>query len=178
MAILEVVTVAHPTLRAKALPVTAFDDALKALAADMLETMYAEKGVGLAANQVNVLKRIFVTDCSEDRDEPIVFINPEIIEVSEEIDAAEEGCLSLPTLYGGPVSRPAVVKVRAQDVNGEFFELEADGLLGRCIQHENDHLNGVLFIDHLSRLKQQRILKKLEKVLKERALEAAEAAEA
>ena len=103
MAILEVVTVAHPTLRAKALPVTAFDDALKALAADMLETMYAEKGVGLAANQVNVLKRIFVTDCSEDRDEPIVFINPEIIEVSEEIDAAEEGCLSLPTLYGGPV---------------------------------------------------------------------------
>lgn len=175
MAILNVVTVPHPTLRATAEPVTEFDDALKTLAADMLETMYAEKGVGLAANQVNVLKRIFVTDCSEERNEPMVFINPEIIEESEETEAAEEGCLSLPTLYGGPVIRPEKVKVRAQDVNGEVFELEADELLGRCIQHELDHLNGVLFIDYLSRMKQQRVLKKLEKVLKEREREAAEA---
>lgn len=173
MAILEVITVPHPTLRKKAQPVTVFDGQLKALVADMLETMYDEKGVGLAANQVNVLQRVFVTDCSEARDEPLVFVNPEILEVSVEEDAAEEGCLSLPTLYGGPVIRPIAVKVRAQDENGEFFELEADELLGRCIQHEIDHLNGVLFIDYLSRMKQQRILKKLEKVLKERDAEEA-----
>ena len=174
MAILKVITVPHPTLRAKAEPITEFDDAVKMLAENMLETMYAEKGVGLAANQVNVLQRIFVTDCSEERDEPMVFINPEIIAESEELEAAEEGCLSLPTLYGGPVLRPEKVTVRAQDVNGEFFEVEANELLGRCIQHELDHLNGVLFIDYLSRMKQQRILKKLEKVLKEQALEAKE----
>ncbi|PWD83336.1 peptide deformylase [Ignatzschineria cameli] len=171
MAILEVITVPHPTLREKAAPVTSFDATLKQLVEDMFETMYEEKGVGLAANQVNVLQRIFVADCSEERNDPKVFINPEILEVSEETDAAEEGCLSLPTLYSGPVIRPVAVRVRAQDVNGEFFELEADGLLGRCIQHEYDHLEGVLFIDYLSRLKQQRILKKLEKVLKERELE-------
>lgn len=171
MAILEVITVPHPTLREKAVPVTSFDATLKQLVEDMFETMYEEKGVGLAANQVNVLQRIFVADCSEERNDPKVFINPEILEVSEETDAAEEGCLSLPTLYSGPVIRPVAVRVRAQDVNGEFFELEADGLLGRCIQHEYDHLEGVLFIDYLSRLKQQRILKKLEKVLKERELE-------
>lgn len=173
MAILEVITVPHPTLRKTAEVVTEFDAELKALVADMLETMYDEKGVGLAANQINVLKRVFVTDCSETRDEPIVFINPEILEVSTEEDAAEEGCLSLPTLYGGPVIRPVAVKVRAQDENGEFFEIEADELLARCIQHELDHLNGVLFIDYLSRMKQQRILKKLEKVLKERDAEEA-----
>lgn len=173
MAILEVITVPHPTLRKEAQPVTAFDAQFKAFVADMLETMYDEKGVGLAANQVNVLQRVFVADCSETRDEPLVFVNPEILEVSEEEDAAEEGCLSLPTLYGGPVIRPIAVKVRAQDENGEFFELEADELLGRCIQHEIDHLNGVLFIDYLSRMKQQRILKKLEKVLKERDAEEA-----
>lgn len=172
MAILNVVTVPHPALRATAEPVTEFDDALKTLAADMLETMYDEKGVGLAANQINVLKRIFVADCSEDRDQPYVFVNPEIIKESEETDAAEEGCLSLPTLYSGPVVRPEKITVRAQDLNGEFFELEADELLGRCIQHELDHLNGVLFIDYLSRMKQQRVLKKLEKVLKEREREA------
>ena len=171
MAILEVITVPHPTLREKAVPVTSFDATLKQLVEDMFETMYEEKGVGLAANQVNVLQRIFVADCSEERNDPKVFINPEILEVSEETDAAEEGCLSLPTLYSGPVIRPVAVRVRAQDVNGEFFELEADGLLGRCIQHEYDHLEGVLFIDYLSRLKQQRILKKLEKVLKERELD-------
>ncbi len=171
MAVLEVITVPHPTLREKALPVTEFNAEIKQLAESMLETMYAEKGVGLAANQVNVLKRIFVADCSEARDEPLVFINPEIIETSEEEEPAEEGCLSLPTLYGGPIIRPVSVKVRAQDVHGEFFELEADELLGRCIQHELDHLNGVLFIDYLSRMKQQRILKKLEKVLKERQTE-------
>ena len=171
MAILDVITVPHPTLREKAAPVTTFDAELKQFVEDMLETMYDEKGVGLAANQVNVLKRVFVADCSEERNDPKVFINPEILEVSEETDAAEEGCLSLPTLYSGPVIRPVAVRVRAQDVNGDFFELEADGLLGRCIQHEYDHLEGVLFIDYLSRLKQQRILKKLEKVLKERALE-------
>ena len=174
MAILEVITVPHPTLREKALPVTAFDAELKALVADMIETMYDEKGVGLAANQVNVLQRVFVADCSEERDQPIVFVNPEILEVSEETDAAEEGCLSLPTLYGGPVIRPIAVRVRAQDENGEFFEMEADELLARCIQHEYDHLEGVLFIDYLSRLKQQRILKKLEKVMKEREEEEAQ----
>lgn len=173
MAILEVITVPHPTLRKTAEAVTEFDAELKTLVADMLETMYDEKGVGLAANQINVLKRVFVTDCSETRDEPIVFINPEILEVSTEEDAAEEGCLSLPTLYGGPVIRPIAVKVRAQDENGDFFEIEADELLARCIQHELDHLNGVLFIDYLSRMKQQRILKKLEKVLKERDAEEA-----
>ncbi len=168
MAILEVITVPHPTLREKALPVTTFDDELKTLVENMFDTMYDEKGIGLAANQVNILQRLFIADCSEAHDAPMVFINPEIIAESEETDAAEEGCLSLPTMYGGPVIRPTRVTVKAQNVEGEWFELEAEGLLARCIQHELDHLNGVLFIDYLSRMKQDRILKKLEKVLKER----------
>ncbi len=169
MTTLTVMTVPNPVLREKAKEVTEFNAELATLAENMIETMYAHKGVGLAANQVDVLQRIFVADCSEEHNSPQVFVNPEIIEKSAEMVEAEEGCLSLPTLYGGPVERAERIKVRAQDLNGEFFELEADGLLARCIQHEMDHLEGILFIDYLSRLKQQRILKKLEKVLKERA---------
>lgn len=172
MATLNVVTVPHPALREKAAEVTEFNAELATLANDMIETMYAHKGIGLAANQVNVLQRIFVADCSENHDSPQVFVNPVIVESSDEKEDAEEGCLSLPTLYGGPVERAHKIRVKAQDVEGNPFEIEAEGLLARCIQHEMDHLDGVLFIDYLSRLKQQRILKKLEKVLKEREAEA------
>ncbi len=169
MAVLNVVAVPHPTLREKALPVTEFTPELKEFASDMVETMYDYQGVGLAANQVDSLQRVVVADCSEERNQPHIFINPEIIAKSEEEEEAEEGCLSLPTLTGGPVPRAAKITVRAQDVEGEFFEMELDGLWARCIQHEIDHLEGVLFIDYLSRLKQERILKKLERVLREQA---------
>ncbi len=168
MSILEVVTVPHPALRAKAEPVTEFNEELAQFAEQMIATMYEHQGIGLAANQVNVLKRVIVADCSEERNAPIVMINPEIVEESKEVEDSDEGCLSLPTLTGGPVTRSLKIKVRAQDVTGEPFELEAEDLLARCIQHEIDHLEGVLFIDYLSRLKQERILKKLERVLRER----------
>jgi len=148
-------------LRIVAKPIETFDEALETLVADMFETMYEARGVGLAATQINEHCRLFVTDCSEERDDPLVFINPRILEREGEVDS-EEGCLSIPEVNES-IKRAEKVRVRAQDQHGNEFELDADGLLAICIQHELDHLNGKLFIDYLSSLKRQRIRKKLEK---------------
>jgi peptide deformylase len=148
-------------LRTRAAPVNTVDDTIHTLVDNMFETMYEAPGIGLAATQVDVHKRVIVIDVSEEKNQPLVFINPELIEKhgSEEMD---EGCLSVPGIYE-TVQRADRVKVRALDRNGEFFELEADGLLAVCIQHEMDHLEGKLFVDYLSTLKRDRIQKKLEK---------------
>ncbi|OYQ82599.1 peptide deformylase [Wohlfahrtiimonas chitiniclastica] len=167
MSKLDVIYVPHETLRQTASVVTTFDKDLYELANGMLETMYENNGIGLAANQVNDLRRIFVTDCTEEKNDPMIYINPEIIWESENVAESEEGCLSLPSIYSGPIERPFAVKIRAQDIHGDFFEREAEDLLARCMQHELDHLNGILFIDYLSRLKRERALKKLEKYLKD-----------
>ncbi len=168
MAILDILEFPDPRLRTKAKPVTEFDNALKTLVDNMLQTMYAAPGIGLAATQVNVHRRILVIDVSESRDTPMVFINPEI----EVIDPAEheydEGCLSVPGFYE-TVARPGLVMIKAQDVSSEHFSLQADGLLAVCIQHEIDHLEGKLFVDYLSPLKRQRIRKKLEKQHRQQA---------
>lgn len=148
-------------LRTVAKPVESVDDALRQVIDDMFETMYGSQGVGLAATQVNVHKRLFVADCSEDGKEPLVFINPEII-ARDGIHENEEGCLSFPNVYA-KVERAGKITVRALDREGEIFEREAEGLLAICIQHEIDHLNGKLFVDYLSPLKRDRIRKKLEK---------------
>lgn len=158
-----------PRLRTKAVPVTTFDAALQQLAADMLETMYAAPGVGLAATQVNVHQRLLVADVSEQHDQPLVLINPEIL-AKEGVGAREEGCLSVPGVFE-EVERAARIKVRSADLSGKSFELDADGLLAVCIQHEMDHLEGKLFVDYLSEMKRQRIRKKLEKERKLRAAE-------
>jgi len=152
-------------LRTIAEPVEQVDDALRALIDDMFETMYAAPGIGLAATQVNVHKRLVVIDVSEEKNDPLVLINPEILarEGEEEMD---EGCLSVPGIYE-TVQRADRIRVRALNREGEAFELESDGLLAVCIQHEIDHLNGKLFVDYLSTLKRQRIRKKLEKQLRE-----------
>jgi len=148
-------------LRTVAKPVESVDDALRETIDNMFETMYSSQGVGLAATQVDVHKRLFVADCSENGKEPLVFINPEIIE-RDGLFENEEGCLSFPNVYA-KVERAGTIKVRALDREGEIFEREADGLLAICIQHELDHLNGKLFVDYLSPLKRDRIRKKLEK---------------
>ncbi|AVJ54832.1 peptide deformylase [Idiomarina sp. OT37-5b] len=148
-------------LRKVAEPIATVDDALRATIDDMFETMYESQGVGLAATQVDVHKRLFVADCSEDQNEPLVFINPEITKAEGHF-TNDEGCLSFPGVYA-KVERAEKVTVQALDRNGESFSLEADGLLAICIQHEIDHLNGKLFVDYLSPLKQSRIRKKLEK---------------
>jgi peptide deformylase len=156
-----------PRLRTRAEPVKAFDAALQQLAADMLETMYAAPGVGLAATQVNIHQRLLVADVSETHDRPQVLVNPEILS-REGLAVREEGCLSVPGVFD-EVERAARIKVRAQDVKGQSFELDAEGLLAVCIQHEIDHLDGKLFVDYLSELKRQRIRKKLEKDRKQHA---------
>ncbi|HEY8553029.1 MAG TPA: peptide deformylase [Burkholderiales bacterium] len=150
-----------PRLRRKAEPVTAITDETRALIADMAETMYNAPGIGLAATQIGVTQRIVVIDLSEERNQLQVFINPEILS-AEGQQIMEEGCLSVPGIFE-PVARASQVKVRALDAEGRPFELEATGLLATCIQHEIDHLDGKVFVDRLSRLKQQRIRKKLEK---------------
>ncbi|MEA5446196.1 peptide deformylase [Gammaproteobacteria bacterium AB-CW1] len=155
-------------LRKKAKPVDKVDDEIRQLADDMLETMYDAPGIGLAATQVNVQKRLLVIDVSEDRSEPRVFINPEIIEQRGE-EIMEEGCLSVPGIFA-EVKRAEWIKVRALGRDGEPFELETDGLLAVCIQHEIDHLNGKLFVDYLSELKRRMVRKRLEK--ERRAIEA------
>jgi len=142
-------------------PVTVFDDALKKLIADMAETMYAAPGIGLAATQVDVHKRVIVIDVSERRDSLVVLVNPEIVEATGVSDI-EEGCLSVPGIYE-LVERAERVKVRAHDRNGNAFTLEAQGLLAVCIQHEMDHLQGKVFVEYLSALKQQRIRAKIAK---------------
>ncbi len=170
MALLPIVQYPDPILAKTAEVVTEFNDELKQLAADMAETMYAAPGIGLAANQVGVLKRIIVIDITEDHSDLRVFVNPEVVAHSEELEEFEEGCLSLKGLYE-KVKRPERVKVRAQDLDGKPFELEADGLLAVCVQHEIDHLHGVVFIDHLSRLKKDRAKVKLRKLKAERERE-------
>lgn len=150
-----------PRLRRKAEPVREVTDEIRALVADMAETMYNAPGIGLAAVQIDVTQRVVVMDLSEERNELQVFINPEVHEADGE-QIMEEGCLSVPGIFE-PVRRAGHVKVRALDRDGRPFELEASGLLATCIQHEIDHLDGKVFVDHLSRLKQQRIRKKLEK---------------
>jgi peptide deformylase len=143
-------------------PVTVFDDRLKTLIADMAETMYDAPGVGLAATQVDVHERLVVIDVSEEGNQLIAFINPEIIWSSEEKRVYDEGCLSVPGIYDG-VERPSEVKVRALDANGQPFEMHCKDLLAVCIQHEIDHLNGKVFVEYLSPLKRNRIKTKLQK---------------
>lgn len=150
-----------------AAPVTVFDDGLKRLVADMVETMYAAPGIGLAAIQVDVPKQVIVVDASERRDSLVVLVNPQILEATGVSDI-EEGCLSVPGIYE-LVERAERVKVRAHDQNGNPFTLEAQGLLAVCIQHEMDHLKGKVFVEHLSQLKQQRIRAKLAKQLRKSA---------
>ena len=164
MAVLQVLHYPDERLRTVAKPVPAVTNEIKQLVDDMLQTMYAENGIGLAATQVNVHQRVVVIDVSDDRNEPMVFINPEIIARSGGT-SYEEGCLSVPQNYA-TVERAAEVTVKAQDKNGDWFELAADGLLAICLQHELDHLLGKLFIDYLSPLKRDRIRKKLEKEAK------------
>jgi peptide deformylase len=161
MALLPILHYPDPRLRRKAVAVERVTPAIAQLIDDMAQTMYAAPGIGLAAVQVNEAKRIVVIDASETRDQLLVFVNPEILERSGQ-QTLEEGCLSVPGVFD-EVTRPAHVRVRALDRSGQPFELEADGLLATCIQHEIDHLDGKVFVDHLSRLKQSRIRKKLEK---------------
>ena len=167
MAILNILRYPDARLHKLAVPVTVFDDSLKKLVADMAETMYAAPGIGLAATQVDVHKRVIVVDVSERRDSLVVLVNPEILEATGESDI-EEGCLSVPGIYE-LVARAERVKVRAYDQNGNSFTLEAQGLLAVCIQHEMDHLQGKVFVEHLSQLKQQRIRAKLAKQLRKSA---------
>jgi peptide deformylase len=155
-----------PRLRTKAVPVVRVDDSVRQLVADMLETMYAAKGVGLAATQVNVHQRILVADVSEEKNEPLVFINPQIL-ASADVGTMQEGCLSVPGFFED-VDRAHRVRVRAQGRDGVVFEMDAEGLLAVCVQHEIDHLEGKLFVDYLSELKRTRIRKKLEKDQRQR----------
>ena len=187
MAIREILEVPDPRLKTVSAPVESFDDELKTLVADMFETMYAANGIGLAAIQVGVPRRVLVIDLQpEDPDaepeectahgghshthqplkkEPRVFVNPEILDPADEFNTYQEGCLSVPEIYAD-VDRPKACRVRWQDLDGQIHEEEMEGLLATCVQHEMDHLEGILFIDRLSRLKRQMALKKLEKLRK------------
>jgi len=162
MAILNILHFPDPRLRNKATPVAEVNASVRKLVEDMLETMYLAPGVGLAATQVNVTKRIIVIDVSEEQNKPLCFINPEIIDSRGE-GRMEEGCLSVPGIYE-PIERSEWIRVRALDRDGNPFELETDGLLGVCVQHEIDHLEGKLFVDYLSEMKRLRIRKQMEKV--------------
>ncbi|MEA1890381.1 MAG: peptide deformylase [Pseudomonadota bacterium] len=164
MALLDILIYPDPRLHAKARPVEQVDKRIQTLIADMSETMYAAPGIGLAAPQVNVLERIIVIDISDSKDSLLAMVNPQIIH-TEGCTEQEEGCLSVPGIYA-QVSRGEKICVRAQDKDGETFELVAEGLLGICIQHEIDHLDGKVFVDYLSRLKQDRIKKKMLKAQK------------
>ena len=162
MAILTILEFPDPRLRTIAKPVDVVDDDLRTLIDDMFETMYAAPGIGLAATQVNVHKRLVVIDLSEDKSEPLVFINPEFEHLTDQVEQYQEGCLSVPGFYEN-VDRPQKVRIKALGRDGQPFEMVAEGLLAVCIQHECDHLNGKLFVDYLSSLKRDRIRKKLEK---------------
>lgn len=168
MALLPILRYPDPRLKIVAKQVTRFDDALARLAADMAETMYEAPGIGLAATQVDHHIRMLVADVSEQHNELKILVNPEIIESSAETSPYEEGCLSVPGIYD-EVLRPAVIRVRAQNLKGERFELQADGLLAVCIQHEIDHLDGKVFVEYLSELKQNRIRTKLKKQERQKA---------
>lgn len=167
MAILDILEYPDPRLRTRAKPVERVDDDVRKLVDDMLETMYDAPGIGLAATQVNVHRRIIVVDVSENRDAPHAFINPELELLGGSLET-EEGCLSVPGFYE-PVTRAEHIRVRALGRDGSPLELEADGLLAVCIQHECDHLEGKLFVDYLSSLKRNRIRKKVEKLDRQRA---------
>ena len=184
MALREILEVPDPRLKTVSTPVTAFDEELRTLVADMFETMYDAPGIGLAAIQVGVPLRVLVIDlqpddpdaepvaCNHDGHhhhhqptlkEPRVFVNPEILDPAEEMATYQEGCLSVPEIFAD-VDRPATCRVRYQDLDGNFHEEVMEGMMATCLQHEMDHLEGVLFIDHLSRLKRQMALKKLQKL--------------
>lgn len=173
MAIREIIIAPDPRLKEKCLPVETVDDEIRTLMEDMLETMYEAPGVGLAAPQVGVTKRVIVVDASKDPEtpEPYCMANPEIIWSSDEEREYEEGCLSFPEHFAGVV-RPDTVRVRYLDEQNEIRELDAEGLLSTCIQHEMDHLEGVLFVDYLSKLKRDLIIRKLRKLQKEEARDA------
>jgi peptide deformylase len=166
----EIITVPDPVLKAVAAPVAKIDDAVRAQMDKMLETMYDAPGVGLAANQVGILNRVLVMDVEYKKEgadkNPIFMANPEIIWKSEEPSVMEEGCLSIPGQYAD-VERPAVVRVKYLDYKGEPGELEASGLLSHCVQHEIDHLNGVLFVDYLSKLKRDMMIRRVGKMKKQ-----------
>ena len=165
MALREILVVPHPLLKHVSAPVEAVDDDLRALIRDMLETMYAAPGIGLAAIQVGVAKRVIVMDLHrpDEEKQPRVFLNPQIVWASEETAPYEEGCLSVPEIFD-EVERSAQVKLRYLNDQGETVEEDAEGLFAVCIQHEMDHLEGVLFIDHLSRLKREQAVKKVKKM--------------
>jgi peptide deformylase len=171
MTILSILEVPDVRLKTISQPVEVFDDALKTLIADMFDTMYDAPGIGLAAIQVGVPKRLLVMDLQEERADgevirnPRVFVNPEILDPSEEFATYTEGCLSVPDQYA-EVDRPAQIRARWQDADGAVHEEDMDNLMATCLQHEMDHLEGILFIDHLSRLKRQMVLKKLDKYRK------------
>ncbi len=173
MAIREILEVPDPLLKQISAPVTKFDAELRTLVADMFETMYDAPGIGLAAVQLGVPLRVLVIDLQEPGEDedadpirtPRVFINPEILDPSEDIAVYSEGCLSVPEIYAD-VERPAAIRARWQDLDGKPHEESIEGLMATCLQHEMDHLEGILFIDHLSRLKRQMVLKKLEKLRK------------
>ena len=174
MAILPIIEAPDPRLRVKSAPVEAIDDGVRTLIADMFETMYDAPGIGLAAIQVGVPKRLLVIDLMEEEDaegqpirNPRVFINPEFYEPSDERNIYNEGCLSVPDQYA-EVERPAAVHARWLDEKGVAHDERIEGMLATCLQHEMDHLEGVLFIDHLSRLKREMVLKKLDKARKQR----------
>ncbi len=163
MAKLEILEFPDPRLRKIAAPIATVDDAIRNIIDDMFETMYDAPGIGLAATQVNIHQRIVVIDVSEEKDEPLVFINPEVTVLEGEPHAMQEGCLSVPGFYED-VTRIDHVLVKALDRDGNAFELESNDLLAVCIQHELDHLDGKLFVDYISPLKRTRIRKKLEKI--------------
>ncbi len=162
MARLPILEFPDERLRNKAVPVENVDDEVRQLVDDMLETMYAAPGIGLAATQVDVHRRVIVIDVSEDQSTPLVLINPEVTPLGDEREPMQEGCLSIPEYYA-EVPRALRVHLKAQGRDGEPYELEADGLLAHCIQHELDHLEGVLFVDYLSPLKRDRVMKKMHK---------------
>lgn len=180
MALLPIYVAPHPVLKKIAEPVSSVTDSHRKLVADMFETMYASSGIGLAAPQVGVSERILVLDVEQKDEEepqkrpgnPRAFINPEIIWSSEELNVYDEGCLSVPGQYA-PVERPLKIRVKFLDADGVAREIDADGLLATCLQHEMDHLNGILFVDHLSTLKRDMLLRKLKKWTKENAEEIA-----
>lgn len=165
MTIKPLIILPDPLLRQQSKPVETVDSEIQRLADDMLETMYDAPGIGLAAIQIGVARRMLVIDLSRDDEEnkPQVFINPEILKVSDEVSTYEEGCLSIPDYYA-EVERPASLTVGYVDRDGKQQTIEADGLLATCLQHEIDHLNGVLFIDHISRLKRDMVIKKFTKL--------------
>lgn len=171
MALLPILRYPDPRLHTVARPVAQVDDRIRQQIADMFDTMYEANGIGLAATQVDFHERLIVADVSQERDQRIVLINPELVWASEETQLNEEGCLSVPGIYDG-VQRHVAVRVRALDENGQSREIEADGLLAICIQHEMDHLMGKVFVEYLSPLKRNRIKTKLVKQQKQQAAQA------